>query len=78
MLAAGVCNTVAFIALTKSLQLTSIVYVNSLNATQATMAAIAGVFIFGEDSRPGSPSASASPSPDCCTRPGSPSHAERQ
>ena len=48
MLAAGVCNTFAFIALTKSLQLTSVVYVNSLNATQATMAAIAGVFIFQE------------------------------
>jgi len=48
MVAAGVCNTVAFIALTKSLQLTSVVYVNSLNATQATMAAIAGVLIFRE------------------------------
>jgi drug/metabolite transporter, DME family len=48
MLAAGVCNTFAFIALTKSLQLTSVVYVNSLNATQATMAAVAGVFIFNE------------------------------
>jgi len=48
MVAAGVCNTIAFIALTKSLQLTSVVYVNSLNATQATMAAIAGVLIFRE------------------------------
>ena len=48
MIAAGACNTVAFIALTKSLQLTSVVYVNSLNATQATMAAIAGVLIFRE------------------------------
>jgi drug/metabolite transporter (DMT)-like permease len=48
MLAAGVCNTVAFLALTKSLQLNSIVYVNALNATQATLAAIAGVVIFGE------------------------------
>lgn len=48
MLAAGVCNTIAFIALTKSLQLTSVVYVNSLNATQATIAAVAGVLIFHE------------------------------
>ena len=48
MLAAGVCNTVAFISLTKSLQLTSIVYVNALNATQATLAALAGVLIFRE------------------------------
>lgn len=48
MLAAGLCNTVAFISLTKSLQLTSIVYVNALNATQATLAAVAGVLVFHE------------------------------
>jgi drug/metabolite transporter, DME family len=48
MLAAGICNAVAFVALTKSLQLTSVVYVNALNATQATMAAVAGVLIFRE------------------------------
>jgi drug/metabolite transporter (DMT)-like permease len=48
MLAAGVCNTVAFVSLTKSLQLTSVVYVNALNATQATLAALAGVLIFRE------------------------------
>jgi DME family drug/metabolite transporter len=48
MLAAGTCNTVAFVALTKSLQLTSVVYVNALNATQATLAAVAGVVIFRE------------------------------
>jgi drug/metabolite transporter (DMT)-like permease len=48
MLSAGLCNTVAFISLTKSLQLTSVVYVNALNATQATLAAIAGVLVFGE------------------------------
>lgn len=52
MLAAGVCNTVAFLALTKSLQLSSIVYVNALNATQATLAALAGVLIFGEKLSP--------------------------
>jgi drug/metabolite transporter (DMT)-like permease len=48
MACAGICNTIAFIALTKSLQLTSVVYVNALNATQATMAALAGVLIFRE------------------------------
>jgi drug/metabolite transporter (DMT)-like permease len=48
MLAAGLCNTVAFVALTKSLQLTSVVYVNALNATQVSLAAIAGVVIFRE------------------------------
>jgi drug/metabolite transporter (DMT)-like permease len=48
MLLGGVCNALAFVALTKSLQLTSIVYVNALNATQATMAALAGVLFFHE------------------------------
>jgi drug/metabolite transporter (DMT)-like permease len=48
MLAAGLCNTIAFVALTKSLQLTSVVHVNALNATQVTLAAIAGVVIFRE------------------------------
>jgi drug/metabolite transporter (DMT)-like permease len=48
MLAAGACNTIAFVSLTKSLQLTSVVYVNALNATQATLAALAGILIFGE------------------------------
>jgi len=48
MLLAGGCNTLAFLALTKSLQLTSVVYVNALNATQAALAALAGVLIFRE------------------------------
>ena len=48
MLLGGVCNTLAFLALTKSLQLTSVVYVNALNATQAALAALAGVLIFQE------------------------------
>ena len=48
MLAAGFCNTIAFVSLTKSLQLTSVVYVNALNAIQATLAAVAGVLIFDE------------------------------
>ena len=48
MLLAGICNAVAFLSLTKALQLTSLVYVNALGATQATMAALAGVLFFGE------------------------------
>lgn len=48
MLAAGVFNFVAFWALTKALQLTPVVYVNALNVTQASLAAIAGVVLFRE------------------------------
>jgi drug/metabolite transporter (DMT)-like permease len=48
MLAAGLCNTVAFISLTKSLQLTSVVYVNALSAIQAMLAALVGVIVFHE------------------------------
>ena len=48
MLAAGLCNTVAFVSLTKSLQLTSVVYVNALSAIQAMLAALVGVFVFQE------------------------------
>ncbi|MHB8969828.1 MAG: EamA family transporter [Pirellulaceae bacterium] len=52
MLLAGVFNAGAFLALTKSLQLAPLAYVNALNATQATMAAVAGVLIFAERSSP--------------------------
>ena len=45
---AGIFNAVAFLALTKALQVATLVYVNALNATQATMAAIAGVLLFQE------------------------------
>lgn len=48
MLGAGICNAIAFVSLTKSLQLTNVVYVNALNATQATMAAVTGVLLFRE------------------------------
>ena len=52
MLLAGVCNAAAFVALTKSLQLTSLVFVNAINATQATLAALMGVFFFQEPPSP--------------------------
>ena len=48
MLAAGLFNAIAFLALTKALQVANLVYVNALNATQATMAALAGVLLFHE------------------------------
>jgi drug/metabolite transporter (DMT)-like permease len=48
MVAAGVFNFLAFWALAKALQLTSVVYVNALNASQVAMAATAGVVLFGE------------------------------
>ncbi len=52
MLLAGIFNALAFLALTKALQLVNLVYVNALNATQATMAAVAGVLIFHEAPSP--------------------------
>jgi len=48
MLFAGLFNITAFYALTNALRLTSVVYVNALNATQAAMAAAAGYLIFEE------------------------------
>jgi drug/metabolite transporter (DMT)-like permease len=48
MITAGVLNAVAFIALTRALQLTSLVYVHAINASQAAMAAVAGVVLFHE------------------------------
>lgn len=45
---AGIFNLVAFLALTRALQLTSVVFVNALSASQTAMAALAGVFLFGE------------------------------
>jgi drug/metabolite transporter (DMT)-like permease len=48
MVAAGVCNAVAFLCLTKALQLISVVHVNALGSSQCAMAAIAGVVLFHE------------------------------
>ncbi len=50
MLGAGVFNALAFLALSKSLQLIPVVYVNALNATQAAMAALVGILLFREPS----------------------------
>jgi len=48
MLLAGVCNVIAFLALTRALQLTTLVYVNALNASQVAIASTAGILLFGE------------------------------
>jgi len=48
MLIAGTFNMVAFFALSKSLQLIPVVHANALNASQAALAGVAGVVIFGE------------------------------
>lgn len=48
MFLAGSFNAIAFLALTKALQLVSLVQVNAVSASQSALAAIAGVVIFGE------------------------------
>ena len=48
MVLAGVCNAFAFLALAKSLQLTGVVFVNALNASQVAMASLAGLVLFNE------------------------------
>lgn len=52
MLTAGVLNALSFLAMTKALQLTNIAYAYALNATQATMGALAGVLFFQEATTP--------------------------
>jgi drug/metabolite transporter (DMT)-like permease len=48
LVAAGLFNVMAFWALTKALQLSSVLFVNALNASQTAMAAVAGVLLFHE------------------------------
>lgn len=48
MYAAGTLNLIAFLAITKGLQLTTVVHVNVLNASQVAMAALAGIVFFRE------------------------------
>jgi len=50
MLAAGTFNLIAFLAITKGLQLTTVVRANVLNASQVAMGALAGVILFQEPS----------------------------
>lgn len=48
MLLAGGLNLIAFLAITKGLQLTTVVHANVLNASQVAMAAVAGLLLFAE------------------------------
>lgn len=52
MAGAGFFNAVAFLALVKSLQYMDVAFVNSLNATQASMAALVGLVYFREPLSP--------------------------
>ena len=52
MAAAGTLNLIAFLAITKGLQLTTVVHANVLNASQVAMAAVAGTLIFAEPRTP--------------------------
>ena len=48
MLAGGVCNLIAFFALVRGLQLTTVLHVNMINAGQVATAAVAGMLFFDE------------------------------
>lgn len=48
MLLAGACNALAFFALGKSLTYLPVAVVNTLNASQAALSAVAGVMLFAE------------------------------
>lgn len=52
MLAAGLLTTVSFVALARSLQLITLIYNNALQASQAAMSAVAGIWYFQEPSSP--------------------------
>ncbi len=49
---AGLFNVLAFLALTRALQITSLVYVNAMNASQVAMASVAGILLFNEKASP--------------------------
>ena len=49
MLMAGIWNAAAFLALIAALRMTSVVFVNGINASQSAMAAVAGVLFFREE-----------------------------
>jgi DME family drug/metabolite transporter len=52
MLICGLFNLVAYLAIIKGLQMTSVVHVNVLTASEAAMAAVAGLLFFQEASSP--------------------------
>ena len=48
MLYAGLWNAVAFLALVKALNQTTLIHVNALSATQVAMTVVAGLILFDE------------------------------
>ena len=48
MFLAGLFNAIAFLSLTRAIQLTSVTYVNLINASQVAIAALTGVLLFQE------------------------------
>jgi drug/metabolite transporter (DMT)-like permease len=48
MVAAGLCNALAFLFLTYALRILPVVYVNAINVSQVAMAAALGVVVFRE------------------------------
>ncbi len=52
MLAAGLLTTVSFVAIARALQLVTLIYNNALQASQAAMSAVAGIWYFQEPSSP--------------------------
>jgi drug/metabolite transporter (DMT)-like permease len=52
MYAAGFFNLLGFVAITKGLQLTTVVHANVLNASQVALAAMAGIMLFNEPRNP--------------------------
>jgi drug/metabolite transporter, DME family len=48
MYLAGICNLLAFFALVRGLELTTVLHANTINAGQVAMAAVVGVILFGE------------------------------
>jgi drug/metabolite transporter (DMT)-like permease len=52
MYTAGLFNLLGFLAITKGLQLTTVVHANVLNASQVALAAVAGIVLFDEPRNP--------------------------
>lgn len=52
MAAAGLANLCGLMAISRGLQLTTVVHANMLNASQVAMAAIGGIWLFGEAFNP--------------------------
>jgi DME family drug/metabolite transporter len=52
MFAAGICNLIAFFALVRGLELTTVLHVYMINAGQVATATVIGILFFGENCNP--------------------------